>query len=393
VAVRSLGAALAVAALGLALAGCGGGGGGGSGGGSGGGAVLNNPPPVAAKPGNALLQHVSGSKIGGVSVDGQSPARGSTVSIASAGAWTKTTIGPNPPADLPISVKSDYLSTPVGYNLYQRSVTINVTGGTGGLGASSVSGTEYVTCATVPGANGCGDAKVYFWTRAVTQDAALQVITVTPNGQTGTKRTTTLNQMNSLTELTGQGALANSYVGQYSDSTLTGLLIGGDVTTNSATSATLTSGWFFGGDATPATDMTALKAAPSPSATYNGAFLGNTGTITTTNDIYGDVAITVDFGAGSVNGNVTNMRTLPSVGPSSPSGYGLVMNGTIVGAGYSGSTTYSDGTGTGQVVGGFFGPNASETAGVVQVQGAQPVGGSCVSADCVLQGAFGAKKN
>ena len=81
------------------------------------------------------------------------------------------------------------------------------------------------------------------------------------------------------------------------------------------------------------------------------------------------------------------------------------MDGKITGSAYSGTASYTQdaltaGTaadlthpGTGQMVGGFYGANAAETAGALQVHGAQPTGSACATADCLVQGAFGAKKS
>lgn len=389
-AARSGFAVALVVVAGVALAGCGGGGGGGAP------VAVNNPPPPAAKPGNALLLHASGTSAGGVNIDGKSPTKGSTVDIASSGTWTTSAVtGTYPnyvfPSGTPDAVQYDWVHTPSTYNLYKRPVTINVSGGTGGLGASTVSGIEYVVCQSAPTANGCGDKKSYMFTTGATQDAVLKTETLAQNGPTATKRTTTLTQINSLTELTthgpsGQGALEHSFVGQYSDATLIGTLTNGVFT---ADSGTVTSGWLFGGDSTAASEMAALKTGLNPTATYTGAFIGNSGSLSSgVSSVFGDVALTADFGGGTIKGDVSN---LTMVDTNTAAGYGLSMNGTIAGSAYSGAATYSDGTGTGQVVGGFFGANAAETAGVVQVQGAQP-GGTCVTADCFVQGAFGAKK-
>jgi hypothetical protein len=382
----SVGTRYAFVLMGLSLAGCGGGGGGGGSGGT----SLNNAPP--AKPGNALLQHVSATA-NGATIDGRSPSKGSNVAITSTGNWTVTPMGPNSslPSDVPGVVAYDYVNTPPGYDLYQRHVTIHVSGGTGGLGASTVSGTEYVTCQSVPSNNGCGDQKVLLWSNGAFQDAAMQVNTTTQNGHSATTHQTTFSQINSLTEITGQGALEHSFVGEYGDATISGTLTGGVFTPKSGTA---TIGYVFGGDATSAGDMSALKGSANPTATYNGAFIGNAGSISNGGSgVFGDVALTADFGGGTISGNVSNMDVIdPNTSTIIAAGYGLAMNGTIQGSAYSGTTTYSDGTGTGQLVGGFFGAGAAETTGVVQVQGAQPTGGTCVTADCFLQGAFGAKK-
>ena len=401
-AVRLDAVALGYVVLSLSLAGCGGGGGGSSGptgGGTGG------PTPTAAKPGNALMLHATATSSTGVSVDGNSPQYGSTVNIASSSAWAVIPTGSTVPTDLPADVLYDYHHTPAGVNIYRRPVTVTMSGGTGGLTGRSATGTEYVACATTPGANGCGDQKLYLATGA-TQDAQLKVVTYTQDGQvvatlsnTGThqytERRQTLTQVNSIPELYGDGSLEHSYVGQYSDATLTGTLTSG-VTT--ATSGEATTGWYFGGDATGATEMSNLMTA-APKATYQGAFEGKSGSINSANgglsDVMGQVTLQADFGNGTMGGNVYNMTKLST---GNALGYGIAVDGTIIGSTYTGSAQYTAGgatdpgvSGSGQVIGGFFGANAVETAGVIDVQGAQP-GGTCTVADCYLQGAFGAKK-
>ena len=150
-AVGSRVAVLVVAAL--SLAGCGGGGGGSSGPGGGG---TGGPTPTAAKPGNALMLHAAGTSSTGAAFDGNSPQYGSTVNIASSGGWTVIPTGSTVPADLPADVYYDYKHTPAGVNIYSRPVTVTVSGGTGGLTGRSVTGTEYVACATTPGPTAAG---------------------------------------------------------------------------------------------------------------------------------------------------------------------------------------------------------------------------------------------
>lgn len=403
-AVRPTVAVLAVALVGLPLAGCGGGGGGASGPGGGG---TGGPGTTAAKPGNSLALHNSGTTAG-MAIDGQSTQYGSNLTVDPTAAWSLTPVGGLAPADMPSNVARDYILSGAAVVLYQRPVTVTFSGGTGGLSAGSASGTQYVACASVPTANGCGDQKLYLSTK-IYQDAEVKVVTYYQNGkiivnpqgygQTLVERTQTLSMSNSITDRAGLGSLQDSYTGQYSDESLTGTLTGSQFSYNASDRAT---GWFFGGDATPTTDMTALKTAPK--ATYQGVFVGKTGAASMyafgTTDVQGDVTMHADFGASTVDGNVYNLTGINS---QARSGYGVRMDGDITGTTYVGAASYTgDATssgavadsanpGTGQVIGGFFGANAAETTGVVQVVGAQP-GGACITLNCSLQGAFGAKK-
>jgi hypothetical protein len=165
---------------------------------------------------------------------------------------------------------------------------------------------------------------------------------------------------------------------------------------------------FFDGNATP------TSALPAGSATYSGKFGGTAvasnwlspertvndpfdtdGVIGETWDpngtwrVVGDVSVTANFGAGTVNGSVTNTTWRKFTGTStSPDGYititpqesarpfvNYTFNGTITDNTYSGNVQGPAGqvvNGNNAVHGGFFGPNAEETAGVIAIETTAP---------------------
>ena len=158
---------------------------------------------------------------------------------------------------------------------------------------------------------------------------------------------------------------------------------------------------FYDGDATPE------AALPAATATYNGSFGGvavasNWANFTRTiNDpfatdivagdswspngtwrVTGSSQIVADFGAGDITGSITNMTWRKyTAEDSSYDGYETIvpaeispfhdyqMTGTIDGNTYTGSVGGPIGgvvTGDNALNGGFFGPNAEETAGVLR---------------------------
>ncbi len=159
---------------------------------------------------------------------------------------------------------------------------------------------------------------------------------------------------------------------------------------------------FFDGNATPDTSL------PTATATYNGRFggiaeasnwisrdrviddpydteelAGDTWDPNGTWRVTGSSQVTANFGAGTVTGSITNTTWRKFVGsPSSPDGYITIlpgetsrpfhdytMSGTISGNTYTGSVTGPTGAvvnGDNTLQGGFFGPNAEETAGAIR---------------------------
>ncbi len=172
-------------------------------------------------------------------------------------------------------------------------------------------------------------------------------------------------------------------------------------------SGSMTSGTYFGGDSTVTGQMDTLKNNKTK-ATYQGFFQGLGGypvatvggdepiTVTGVNGLRGDAQLTADFGAGTIGGNIYNMQNVETA---TTAGYGIRMDGTISGSSYTGTAKYTPAatatgmagtSGNGSVIGGFFGANAAETAGVVTVTGEQ--GTACTSTSCFVTGGFGAKK-
>jgi hypothetical protein len=107
----------------------------------------------------------------------------------------------------------------------------------------------------------------------------------------------------------------------------------------------------------------------------------------------------VDFGAAKVTGRVDDIQAyrasaVSTVPSKSSVDYSLVFTGDIIGTGFVGKTqmtqagasTPTDGVQNGAVQGGFFGPQAAETAGALVVTATN---GATKRA---VVGGFGAKK-
>lgn len=160
-----------------------------------------------------------------------------------------------------------------------------------------------------------------------------------------------------------------------------------------------------GGDSTSPQQMASLKSS-NVTAQYNGHFVGAAlkhgesafaGPNTGISDVSGDVGLTASFGSGAVTGNAYNLQVEDAAGNPAAAAYGLRMDGSINGSSYSGKTSYTAaaksqgapavGAARGDVIGGFYGINAAETAGVARITGA-PTG----SGTETLIGSFGAKK-
>ena len=161
-----------------------------------------------------------------------------------------------------------------------------------------------------------------------------------------------------------------------------------------STSGSLLVGGYHHGTPTPAAEL------PSGvTATYSGTFAGlgmingvsaSMGTAALT----GNMNMTADFGAGTVQGRVNNMQ-VDSNGATGSATFGLSMNGTISGAGYTGIAGYTTTTGaaggtvtSSAMSGGFYGANAGETAGALRIEGTAPGMTSPTS----IVGGFGGKR-
>ena len=116
-------------------------------------------------------------------------------------------------------------------------------------------------------------------------------------------------------------------------------------------------------------------------------------------DLYGKMQANVDFGAAKVTGRVDDIQAyrasaVSTVPSKSSVDYSLVFTGDIIGTGFVGKTqmtqagasTPTDGVQNGAVQGGFFGPQAAETAGALVVTATN---GATKRA---VVGGFGAKK-
>jgi hypothetical protein len=158
---------------------------------------------------------------------------------------------------------------------------------------------------------------------------------------------------------------------------------------------------FFGGQKTVTSDMPGSGTATYTGA-YNGrAFSGQTGSTYGMGNTDGSVSMTADFAAGNVRGRVDNYRAVTydgngNVASSSPMNASISFSGTVSGNTFSGTaaptqigtdTPISGSTTSGNLQGGFFGPQAAEAAGALSTK---YVNGAAFIAS---QGAFVAKKN
>jgi hypothetical protein len=162
--------------------------------------------------------------------------------------------------------------------------------------------------------------------------------------------------------------------------------------------------------------MDTLKNA-SVTATYLGSFYGfaaAAGDDLTQDgqgaDLSGKVSLTANFGTAKVDGNVYDLQRSPGSDDcdpcvNTPVAYGLALEGDIAGASYSGTAKFTEGTNVagaaavegsaaGQVIGGFYGGNAAETAGAIRIVGDTPAGatGPGTGEDVFVSGSFGAAK-
>lgn len=189
----------------------------------------------------------------------------------------------------------------------------------------------------------------------------------------------------------GVTSLAYSYIG-----------LGSFGTTGATATTSSYDGYLFGlfgGQKTPLMPTTG-------SATYKGAFEGTEVAVTTgaaaaqKADVYGAMQANVNFGSGKVTGRIDDIQayraSATSTTPSKASAaYSLTFTGDVFGSGFVGKavmthagtdTPYAGVTQNGAVQGGFFGPQAAETAGALAVTTAAG------NTKTVVTGAFGAKK-
>jgi hypothetical protein len=146
----------------------------------------------------------------------------------------------------------------------------------------------------------------------------------------------------------------------------------------------------YAGTATALTDLP-----KNVTATYTGIYQG---TAFQPGAVYaqaGNANLSANFGSGTVSGQVSNLTQINSAGTITNAGYGIAMNGTISGGNYNGTAGYTTTTGatggtvsTSTLAGGFFGPQAAETAGALAIKGTTPGGVATTTV-----GAFGGKKN
>jgi hypothetical protein len=237
---------------------------------------------------------------------------------------------------------------------------------------------------------------------AIPAAAALQVIAADPTGlfavdatDPNVEKTQVLSIVASQSDSTN--LLQYSSYGEYFVGTAT------------ATGGSIVDGMIFGGAPTTLPDMQNIV-----TAKYAGAFQGvsfaNDGTVGQGKSGYskgldGDVALTLDATKGTVTGNVYNMQgTDAYTGVTADAGYGLAINAKVdaaTGNTYQGSVNFTNASTTSgaaavvgatqsNVIGGFYGPGAAETAGALQVQGKAP--GAGLPNDLFVTGAYGAKK-
>ena len=364
-----------------------------------------------------------------------SPNTGSTI-VVTPGSWALASkTDPNLPDWIKDEVaqrEANKASNEV-IKVYRSSVSATVSGGVGDGTMSNAESYSVWSCPT--GSTSCGPTGSSF---------SGEKFSATQGGNSVDETTVAVGPNTQPVLIVGKSIDAgyisqsgNAYVGSYrgENTSFKILSFGSDgepVTDSNGISGSNTYGAFFGGNATPTTDMTTLKnsnvtatydgwfsgqaAQPGPLATLNG----DNGPFTNVAEVNGNAGLVANFGTGKVYGNVYNMTDSSaqnawfdancasgcnSQNAPAPTAmpYGLVLDATIDGSKYSGSTKYTAAASapgaaaltsspTGQVLGGFFGTNASETAGVVRITGTAPGTGPGTGANTTLMGGFGAQK-
>ena len=154
-------------------------------------------------------------------------------------------------------------------------------------------------------------------------------------------------------------------------------------------------GVIFGGQATPESAVE-QKATSSVVATFSngGQFEGTEflqgGGVTGIRS--NNVNLSADFGAGTVVGQISNITEVNTDNNSPARAYDIGINATIDGNTFAGDANYINNnqtSGDGTSEGGFFGPNAEEVAGAVQITGQTPGGVPIVG----VNGGFSARAN
>jgi hypothetical protein len=182
-----------------------------------------------------------------------------------------------------------------------------------------------------------------------------------------------------------------------------------DVETTAGGRTSNTIGFVFGGNPTAKADMP-----KNVVAKYNGAFIGlGTATDGSTGAnkagyvraYQGDVSLTLDTARGTVKGNVYNIEgNNPVTDSTGTESFGLAIDAKVnaaAGNTYQGAVNFTKAATTSgaaavagatqsNVIGGFYGPKAAETAGALQIQGKAP--GAGLPNDLFVTGAYGAKK-
>ena len=152
-------------------------------------------------------------------------------------------------------------------------------------------------------------------------------------------------------------------------------------------------GGYFSGTPTSQAQMPG-----SITATYTGDFTGyRVMQATGIASLAGSSSLTANFGAGTVNGSITN---LINQGNGLSQTYGLSMTGTITGNTYNGTVGFTPAgpaaAGTPVVTnsalnGAFYGNGATQTAGALSISGQAPGAGG-LTAPITVVGGFGARR-
>jgi hypothetical protein len=424
--------AVVVASLSLALAGCGGGlkkiiddikGAVGAGGGAGGGAGAAAPPPpksTQSGAGNAYLIRIGDVTKG--TVTAKSPDTGVTVTLTP-GAWTETMLAAEP--DVPDWIANDPRRNDPSVKLFKRTLTSSSASAGGVPAIATAELVQYGFAPCAPGSAGC-NAKISasaeaFVARQIPAAGGSAVVVTEATVQVtdtvaGAKPVDlTFREVDTERNFGTNGAdLQHAYVGTITDGavsfTIKNFTNDDMVIKDGSFAGAVTTGVFFGGTPTPGADMSSLKSR-SVEATYIGRYEGfafKPGAMPHPDSSLGNsqvghkgtAQLTARFGPGTITGNVFGLKREDGNGAITDAPYGVRIDGAISGHSYSGTAKYTDaataagaaarsGSPTGQVLGGFFGPAAAETAGILRIEGDAPGTGGGTGAGVVLLGRFG----
>lgn len=384
-------------------------------------------PTTTTKTGNSLyvvmtdpVEQQDGSPVG--KVTSTSPKTGSqTTASFTRGSWSEVQASTIPKDDggndqFIVQQYNAQKANDPNLKIYQRTGTNTASYTNGPAGATTGSGssnaTEYFLSSCTPGTSGCSP-------RASQTHSEDSVNSATQNGKPVTENTVQVGTVrlidNSVDKPYGPNEnMKYVEVGKYehSDTTHAITSTGGQglqqlpngLYFNPTGTGKRTEGYFFTGTETSAADMTGLASGSNPvTARYQGRFEGQELT-TARRQIGGNVDMTADFGKGTVSGNVYGIQAYTNCNgqcQQTAAGYNINMNAKITGSQYQGTaqfaspttsspTTVTGQSGTGEVVGGFYGPKAAETAGAVRVNGTAP---GVKGTDTTVIGGYGAKKN